>query len=103
MTAARNAGKPKRRTMPQFACFHRSASFNALLRKCTMAVSAIADSSGKKSAKTGIRIVPSPKPEKKVRQDAPKAATAMMINDMKSYYHSRLRKTTEELDFPADK
>ena len=35
---------------------------------------AIAISRGKKRAKTGIRIVPKPKPEKKVSSDAKNAA-----------------------------
>ena len=42
-----------------------------------MAVRAMAISNGKKRAKTGIRMVPSPKPEKKVSMAAPEA-TAMM-------------------------
>lgn len=43
-----------------------------LLRKCTIAVKVIAISIGKNSAKTGTRIVPKPKPEKKVSNDANK-------------------------------
>jgi hypothetical protein len=38
-----------------------------------MPVRAIASSGGKKIIITGVRIVPSPKPEKKVSSDAPKA------------------------------
>jgi len=45
-----------------------------LFSKCTTPVKAIAISKGKKSAKTGIRIVPNPKPEKKVSSDAKNAA-----------------------------
>jgi len=51
-----------------------------LFEKCTTPVSAIAMSIGKKIANTGIRIVPSPKPEKKVRI-AVKNATRQMINN----------------------
>lgn len=46
------------------------ASLNILLSKCTIAVMAIAIGTGKKMDNTGINIVPSPKPENKVRPEA---------------------------------
>jgi hypothetical protein len=36
-----------------------------LLKKCTIPVSPMASSTGKKIIKTGVKIVPNPKPEKK--------------------------------------
>jgi hypothetical protein len=51
-----------------------------LFAKCTIAVSATAIGSGTNTAKTGIRIVPNPKPEKKVNSDAEKAVTHKRIN-----------------------
>jgi hypothetical protein len=44
-----------------------------LLKKCTTPVSAMANSVGKKIIKTGVRMVPNPKPEKKVSMETPKA------------------------------
>ena len=43
-----------------------------------MAVKAIAVSIGKNIIKTGIKIVPKPKPEKKVRKEAAKAAIGII-------------------------
>ena len=43
-----------------------------------MPVSPIASSTGKKSINTGVRIVPSPNPEKKVRMAAKKAVTEII-------------------------
>ena len=43
-----------------------------------MAVKATASSTGKKNAKAGSKIVPSPNPEKKVRHEA-KSATIAII------------------------
>jgi porphobilinogen deaminase len=48
---------------------------NTLLKKCTKPVSAIANSTGKKSIKIGVRIVPSPNPEKNVRMATKNATT----------------------------
>lgn len=50
-----------------------------LLKKCTTPVRAIAKSVGKKIIKTGVRIVPSPKPEKNVRMATTKAAADIII------------------------
>jgi len=47
-----------------------------------MAVSATESSKGKKNANTGVKSVPNPKPEKKVRSDAPNATRGMMRNSM---------------------
>ena len=49
-----------------------------LLKKWTTPVNATANSIGKKSAKTGKRMVPNPNPEKKVRIDVRKATKQMM-------------------------
>jgi hypothetical protein len=48
-----------------------------LLRKCATAVIAMASSRGKKQANTGIKIVPSPNPEKRVRTAARRAVMQM--------------------------
>lgn len=45
-----------------------------LFKKCTIAVKRIEVSIEKNRAKTGRRIVPRPKPEKKVSKEAPNAA-----------------------------
>jgi hypothetical protein len=55
----------------------RRASFNTLFKKCTMAVRATANSTGKNMAKTGISSVPNPKPENSVNAAA--AAEAILI------------------------
>ena len=68
------AGAPNCITILQLASFPTKYILKRLFSKCTTPVKAIAISKGKKSAKTGIRIVPSPKPEKKVSSDARNAA-----------------------------
>jgi threonine aldolase len=50
---------------------------NKLLAKCTIAVDNIATSIGKNKANTGKRMVPNPKPEKKVANDADMATRAI--------------------------
>jgi hypothetical protein len=50
-----------------------------LLVKCTTPVSAMAISMGKKNTNTGVRIVPSPNPEKNVRMAVKKAAIDIII------------------------
>lgn len=52
---------------------------NRLFEKCTTPVNAIAISIGKKIAKTGVKIVPSPKPEKKVSIAVKNAARQIII------------------------
>jgi hypothetical protein len=71
---ATTAGRPKRKTTLLSAFLPTRISFKTLLKKCTMPVSAMASSIGKKMANTGVRIVPSPNPEKKVSRDVIKAA-----------------------------
>ena len=71
-------GIPNLTTTPALAFFAVSVSLNRLLRKCTTAVILIAVSSGKKIAKAGSRIVPNPKPEKKVSPEARKATMQMI-------------------------
>ena len=44
-----------------------------------MAVSEMAISIGKKMAKTGVKIVPNPNPEKKVRREARNATAQITI------------------------
>jgi hypothetical protein len=48
-------------------------SLKILLKKCTIPVRAIANSMGKNRAKTGIKMVPKPNPEKNVRIEVKKA------------------------------
>jgi hypothetical protein len=55
-----------------------------LLKKCTTPVNAIARSTGKNSANTGMRSVPNPKPEKKVSKEVTNAATIMSVISMKN-------------------
>ena len=57
-------------------------SLKTLLKKCTTPVRAIANSTGKNKANTGNRIVPKPKPEKKVKIEARKATKQIMIYSM---------------------
>jgi hypothetical protein len=63
------AGIPNFNTILRFAFLPTRYNLNALLRKWTMAVNEMANSSGKKMANMGTRIVPSPKPEKNVRPE----------------------------------
>lgn len=65
-----------------------------LLKKCTMPVKAIANSMGKNNMKTGVKMVPKPKPEKNVRMEVAKAVMQMImisisdsISLMPSSYH----------------
>ena len=67
------AGIPNRIKTLLLACLPTRNSLNMLLKKCTTPVSAMANSIGKNSAKTGIKIVPKPNPEKKVRMEVKKA------------------------------
>ena len=50
-----------------------------LFEKCTIPVNATAISTGKKTIITGVRIVPKPKPEKKVKIAAKNATKPMII------------------------
>jgi hypothetical protein len=49
-----------------------------LLKKCTTPVRAMANSIGKNNAKTGIKIVPKPNPEKNVRIEVKNATRQIM-------------------------
>jgi hypothetical protein len=51
-----------------------------LFEKCTIAVKAIDSCTEKNKQKKGVKIVPNPKPEKKVIIAATKATTAIRIN-----------------------
>jgi hypothetical protein len=57
-----------------------------LFAKCTTPVKAMAISTGKNRAKTGIKIVPNPNPEKKVRIEVKKAAVAIIIISGITFY-----------------
>ena len=56
-----------------------------LFEKCTTPVKAIAWSIGKKMAKTGVRMVPRPKPEKKVRMAVTNAVTVIITKSNSCY------------------
>ena len=72
------AGTPNRIRTALFALLPTSISLKILLKKWTTPVNAIASSIGKNKAKTGINMVPNPKPEKKVRMEV-KNATRQII------------------------
>jgi len=57
-----------------------------LFKKCTMAVKAIAVGSGKNIPKTGSKIVPNPKPEKKVSIEANRAVRAITTYIINAVY-----------------
>jgi len=61
------AGNPKRMSTDLLMFLNVNPNLNKLFRKWTIAVIAIAISIGKKITKIGVRIVPTPNPEKKVR------------------------------------
>lgn len=82
MMAANPAGKANRMTVGQCASRPTSPILKRLLARCTTAVMAMATDTGKNKARTGVRLVPSPKPEKKVRQEAPSALTLMIRMSM---------------------
>src|SRR5689334_23243207 len=71
------AGIPKRQTTDQSAFLPTRKSLKILLLKWTIAVSAMAVSTGKYNIITAVRMVPKPKPEKKVSMAARK-----VVNDM---------------------
>lgn len=76
--AAIIAGIPNLMSTLLLALFPTRKSLNILLKKWTTPVNAIANSIGKNNAKTGIKIVPKPKPEKKVKIDV-RNATRQII------------------------
>lgn len=57
---------PKRNNTALSAFLPTNVILKRLLEKCTTPVNAMAISMGKNNAKTGARMVPSPKPEKTV-------------------------------------
>ncbi len=73
------AGIPNLRTTSRIACFPRRNNLKILFRKWTIAVNAIATSTGKKILNTGTSIVPSPNPENSVSPDARKATKPINI------------------------
>ena len=76
--AASTAGIPNRRSTSLLAFRPTKMSLKMLLKKWTIPVKAMANSTGKNNIKTGVNKVPNPKPEKKVRM-AVKNATIDMI------------------------
>ena len=76
--AAITAGMPNRIKTFLSACLPTRNNLKILLKKCTTPVRAIARSTGKKIINTGVRIVPSPKPEKNVRIAVIKATSDMI-------------------------
>ncbi len=78
MTAAKMAGIPKRKMIFLTAKRPTRDNLKRPFRKCTIAVKPMASSMGKKMAKTGVKSVPNPKPEKKVRSEANAATAGMM-------------------------
>jgi hypothetical protein len=73
------AGIPKQMSTVLSVFLPTRTILKRLLQKCTTPVRAMAKSIGKKMANTGARIVPSPKPEKKVRMAVAKAASVIII------------------------
>ena len=61
-------------------CFLSKENLNKLFEKCTIAVNAIDSCTEKNKQKKGVKIVPNPKPEKKVIIAATNATTAIRIN-----------------------
>jgi hypothetical protein len=55
---------------------------NRLFKKWTIPVRPIAISIGKNSINAGVRIVPRPKPEKKVRTETKKATIGMIMSSI---------------------
>jgi hypothetical protein len=73
------AGIPNCTAIFQLICFLTKTNLNALFKKCTIAVKAIATSIGKNNAKAGNNNVPNPKPEKKVRAEASNATIGIIM------------------------
>src|ERR1041385_3671242 len=71
---------PKRRTRRRSANFPTRTSLKRLLARWTTATAAMAVSRGRKTAKGGRRIEPSPKPEKSVRSAAMNAVMQIVRN-----------------------
>ena len=63
----------------QLICLPTKLILKKLFSRCTIPVSAMAISIGKNKISTGVKIVPNPKPEKNVSNDA-SAATTDIIN-----------------------
>jgi hypothetical protein len=78
-TAAITAGIPNLINTSLFTFCPTKKSLKILLKKWTTPVNAIANSTGKKIIKIGVRMVPSPNPEKKVRMATKNAAIDMMM------------------------
>jgi len=69
---------PKRNNTDLTAFLPTRKSLKILLKKWTIPVRAMASSTGKKIIITGVRIVPKPNPEKKVRIATKKAVIEMI-------------------------
>lgn len=84
------AGVLKRTTVCQSACLASKPSLKILLAKCTTAVAAMANGTGKNSANTGIRMVPRPNPEKSVTPDVSSATAPIRISSMGESFYNRI-------------
>lgn len=73
------AGIPKRSKTDLSVFLPTNVILNMLFEKCTTPVSAMAISIGKNMAKTGVKMVPSPNPEKNVKMAVKNAAKQMII------------------------
>jgi hypothetical protein len=80
MSAPIKAVIPKRLNREKSKCFAISDILKMLFAKCTKAVAKIASSIGKYRLKTGSKMVPSPKPEKKVAKAPSKQTMAILIS-----------------------
>ena len=83
---AKIAGIPKRSKTDLSVFLPTNAILKRLFEKCTTPVSAMAISIGKNIAKTGTKIVPSPKPEKNVKTAVKNAAKQIMMISIQSYF-----------------
>ncbi len=77
-------GIPNLRTILKSICLYNNVNLKILLKKCTMAVMAIAISIGKNTTNTGVSRVLKPKPETNVSRDATSATNMMIIVAMKN-------------------
>ena len=92
MDAAITDGSPNRINTSLSIFFPTKKNLKKLLEKWTSPVNAIATSVGKKIIITGVKIVPRPKPEKKVSIAAEKVTidTTKISNIKKMDYHLSL-------------
>ena len=91
--APKNPGTPNLTTTLQLVFFPTRAVLKRLFSKWTIPVRAIATSTLKNNANTGINKVPNPKPEKKVSSEANKAVSPISkISIIDSFQKNNLQK-----------